>query len=132
MSTHTPRGQGMLVMACLLLLAGRAQAQLDPINRSMIHVGYDQSFNGQGPQAAYLFYYYNDPDFLSTNKTLRLVLAPVYLDGELGFRELLSPNTDFGIGLNAQRDGNDGPHSVGLLFQYDFKARQRAQAASGQ
>ncbi|HEY1172169.1 MAG TPA: hypothetical protein VGH19_12420 [Verrucomicrobiae bacterium] len=87
----------MLMLGCII---SDAQAQLDPMERSIVHLGYDQSFKGQGPQAAYAFYYYNDPDFLATNKTLRLVIAPVYLDGELGFKQLISPNTDFGIGFN--------------------------------
>ena len=76
-----------------------ALAQLDPFPRSLIEVGYDQPVQGQGPLAVYAFYYYNNPDFLRTNTVLRLAVAPTYLDGELGFRHLLSPTTDFGIGV---------------------------------
>ncbi len=100
MLMKTGIGRALLIVASLFGLAFGAQAQLDPMKRSMLHLGYDQAFSGQGPQAAYAFYYYNDPDFLTTNKTLRLVVAPVYLDGELGFKQLLSPNTDVGIGFS--------------------------------
>src|SRR5262249_54871583 len=33
------------------------------------------------------------------NLTLRLAVAPTYLDSELGFRNLLGANTDLGIGI---------------------------------
>jgi hypothetical protein len=58
-----------------------ASAQIDPIKRDLIQLGYNQ------------------PDFLRTNQTLRLAVAPVYLDSELGFVQGLGPNTDFGLGL---------------------------------
>ena len=54
---------------------------------------------GHTPFAGYAFYYHNQPDFLRTNLTLRLALAPVYLDTELGFVGGLGPHTDFAIGL---------------------------------
>jgi hypothetical protein len=31
----------------------------------------------------------------------------------------------YGYGFNALRDGEEGAHSVGILFQYDFEARMR-------
>ena len=37
--------------------------------------------------------------FCATNLTLRLAVAPVYLDSELGFVSGLGPHTDFAIGL---------------------------------
>jgi hypothetical protein len=77
-----------------------ALAQIDPYPRSLLQLGYDQSLSGQGPQSLYAYYYYNNPEFLSTNVALRLAVAPVYLDGEIGFRQLLSPHTDVGIGIN--------------------------------
>ena len=76
-----------------------ALAQIDPYPRSLLQLGYDQSLPGQGPQSLYAYYYYNNPEFLSTNVALRLAVAPVYLDGEIGFRQLL-PYTDVGIGIN--------------------------------
>src|SRR5450755_454765 len=76
-----------------------ASAQIDPVKRDLIQFGYNQAFEGHQPLAAYAFYYHNQPDFLRTNLTLRLAVAPVYLDSELGFVNGLGPNTDFGIGL---------------------------------
>jgi len=76
-----------------------ASAQIDPIQRDLIQLGYNQPVEGHAPFAGYAYYYHNQPDFLRTNQTLRLALAPVYLDSELGFVHGLGPNTDFGLGL---------------------------------
>jgi len=76
-----------------------AFAQIDPVKRDLIQLGYNQAFEGHAPFAGYAFYYHNQPDFLRTNLTLRLALAPVYLDSEFGFVHGLGPNTDFAIGL---------------------------------
>jgi hypothetical protein len=77
-----------------------ATAQVDPFERNLLQLGYDQPLAGRGPQAAYIYYYYNEPVLQQTNLALRLAVAPVYFDGELGFRELLSPQTDAGLGLS--------------------------------
>src|SRR5450432_2051599 len=74
-------------------------AQVDPVPRDLVQFGYNQAFEGHQPLAAYAFYYHNQPDFLRTNLTLRLAVAPVYLDSELGFVGALGPNTDLAIGL---------------------------------
>jgi hypothetical protein len=74
-------------------------AQLDPVPRNLIQLGYNQPLEGYAPFAGYAFYYYNRPDFLRTNLTLRLAVAPVYLDSELGFVGALGPNTDLGLGV---------------------------------
>jgi hypothetical protein len=76
-----------------------AVAQIDPAARDLLQFGYNQAFEGHAPIAGYAFYYHNQPDFLRTNLTLRLAVAPVYVDSELGFVNGLGPNTDFGIGL---------------------------------
>ena len=76
-----------------------ASAQIDPVQRDLIQFGYNQALEGHTPFAGYAFYYHNQPDFLRTNLTLRLAVAPVYLDSELGFVHGLGPNTDFAIGL---------------------------------
>lgn len=77
-----------------------ASAQVDPQKRELIQMGYNQPLEGRGPLAAYGFYYRNQPAFLQkTNLTLRLAVAPVYLDSELGISQALSPTTDIGIGL---------------------------------
>ena len=59
--------------------------KLIPVRRDLIQLGYNQAFEGHAPLAGYAFYYHNQPDFLRTNLTLRLAVAPVYLDSELGF-----------------------------------------------
>lgn len=76
-----------------------SSAQIDPVRRDLIQFGYNQALEGRPPLAGYAYYYHNQPDFLRTNLTLRLALAPVYLDSELGFVNGLGPNTDFAIGL---------------------------------
>jgi hypothetical protein len=76
-----------------------ASAQIDPVKRDLIQIGYNQPLEGRAPLAGYAFYYHNQPDFLYTNVTLRFALAPVYLDSELGFNHGLGPNTDFAIGV---------------------------------
>lgn len=81
------------------LAAPWAQAQIDPMKRDLIQVGYNGAFEGHAPLAAYGFYYRNQPDFLQTNLTLRLAIAPVYLDSELGISHALGEHTDFGIGF---------------------------------
>ncbi|MGH7992786.1 MAG: hypothetical protein ACREDQ_04670 [Limisphaerales bacterium] len=74
-------------------------AQIDPVRRDLIQIGYNQAAEGHAPFAGYAFFYHNQPDFLRTNLTLRLAVAPVYLDSELGFVHGLGPNTDFALGL---------------------------------
>lgn len=91
----------------MMLNANVALAQIDPIHRNMVQLGYDQPLTGRGPQALYAYYYYNQPDFIRTNIALRLAIAPLYLDGELGFKQLFSPTTDFGIGVNGGAFGEN-------------------------
>lgn len=69
------------------------------MQRELIQLGYNASFEGHPPLAGYAFYYRNEPNFLETNLTLRLAVAPTYLDSELGFSHLLGENTDLGVGL---------------------------------
>jgi hypothetical protein len=87
--------------------ASMVQAQIDPYSRNLLQLGYDQPLSGQGPKSLYAYYYYNSPDFLHTNMTLRLAVAPIYLDGEIGFRQLLSPHTDVGLGINGGAYGEN-------------------------
>src|SRR5262245_14618627 len=82
-----------------MMLADHARAQIDPQHRNLVQIGYDQSLKGSGPQGIYAFYYYNDPEIAGTNTALRLAIAPAYLDGEVGFRKLISPTTDLGLGF---------------------------------
>jgi hypothetical protein len=90
-----------LLVAAISLLAGfTCHAQIDPMHRNLLELGYDQPLEGQGPQGVYAYYYYNHPDFFNTNTALRLAIAPAYVDGEVGFKHLLSPYTDVGLGFN--------------------------------
>ncbi len=82
-----------------LLLPLVASAQVDPFKRELIQFGYNQPVEGRAPVAGYLYYYYNQPDFLRTNLTLRLAVAPTYVDSEVGFVHGLGPNTDLGVGV---------------------------------
>jgi len=89
-------GKFLCALAALLPLA--AFAQIDPIKRDLIQLGYNQPLEGQAPLAGYAFYYHNDPAFAGTNVVWRLALAPVYLDTEFGFVHGLGPQTDFALG----------------------------------
>jgi hypothetical protein len=74
--------------------------QIDPDKRQLLQLGYNASFEGHAPLAGYAFYYLNRPEFHRENMTLRMAIAPVYLDTELGFAKALGPNTDFGVGVS--------------------------------
>jgi hypothetical protein len=90
-------------LLCSLMVSGfalRGSAQIDPTKRELIQLGYNQPLVGRGPLAGYGFYYLNKPKYFDQEKlTLRLAVAPVYLDSELGFAEALGPNTDLGVGV---------------------------------
>jgi hypothetical protein len=88
----------------LAILAGglwpfTAGGQIDPVNRELVQAGYNAALEGHAPLSGYAFYYRNVPGFLRTNLTLRLAVAPTYLDSELGIRHALGEQTDVGIGL---------------------------------
>ena len=74
-------------------------AQIDPVQRDLIQFGYNQPVEGREQMAGYAYYYLNKPGFLRTNLTLRVALAPTYLDSELGIGHALGPNTDLGLGV---------------------------------
>jgi hypothetical protein len=79
-------------------VGGICHAQLDPEKRELLQLGYNLPAEGHAPLAAYAFYYHNHPGFYRTNLTLRLAIAPVYLDSELGFKGLLGEHTDLAVG----------------------------------
>jgi hypothetical protein len=82
------------------LISGSAFGQIDPAKRELFQFGYNAPFEGHPPLSAYAFYYLNQPEFLhNTNLTLRLAVAPTYLDSELGISHVLGEYTDIGIGL---------------------------------
>ena len=83
----------------LLAAAPAAHAQIDPVARNLVQLGYNQPMEGRAPIAAYAYYYYNKPDFYRTNLTLRLAVAPTYVDSDFGFRGALGAQTDLSLGL---------------------------------
>jgi hypothetical protein len=89
----------MLLVPGLLWPGRAAFGQIDPEARKLFQFGFNQPLQGASPVAGYMFYYYNQPDFYQSNLTLRLAVAPVYLDSELGISGALGPNTDLGLGL---------------------------------
>ena len=92
---------GRLAITLVLLIGTcMGDAQIDPMKRQLFQAGYNQPLEGKGPIAAYAYYFMNRPESIRTNITLRLAVAPVFLDGELGFKEALGPNTDLGLGLS--------------------------------
>ena len=82
-----------------LSLPFSAFAQIDPVKRDLLQVGYNASFEGHAPLAAYAYFYHNQPNFLATNVTLRLAVAPTYVDSELGVSHVFSPHNDVGFGI---------------------------------
>jgi hypothetical protein len=87
----------VVLPGCLCVFT--AHGQIDPVKRDLVQIGYDAALEGHAPLAAYAFYYRNQPEFLRTNLTLRLAVAPTYLDSEFGIRHVLDENTDLGIGV---------------------------------
>jgi hypothetical protein len=87
-------------LALLPLATFKAQAQIDPAPRQILHAGVNAPVASQGPMGAYLFYYWNMANVPTTNTFLRLAIAPVYVDGEMGFKGLLGENTDLAVGAN--------------------------------
>ncbi len=83
----------------LLATLPSALGQIDPEKRQLFQFGYNQPIEGKGPISGYAFYYHNQPNFLRTNVTLRLAIAPVYLDSEVGFAHALGEQTDFAVGV---------------------------------
>ncbi len=90
------------ILAAVIGLGGgiAARAQIDPAKRELLQFGYNQPLEGRAPLSGYAFYYLNLPDFYRTNLTLRLAVAPVYLDSELGFLHALGEHTDVGVGVS--------------------------------
>lgn len=102
MNSRFDFGWRKIYIAVVLICVGGATCwgQLDPEKRRLLQFGYNQPLEGRGPIAGYAFFYLNEPDFGRTNLVLRMVLAPVYLDSELGIRQALGQHTDVGIGVS--------------------------------
>ncbi len=94
---------GFMLFAAAPLLAAvlsvsPLNAQIDPMRRSMLQLGYNQPLQGRSPVAGYGFYYLNRPKFYK-NTTFRMALAPVYVDTDFGFPEALGENVDVTLGF---------------------------------
>ncbi len=89
-----------LILSCLLCAGALpVRAQIDSERRQLLQLGFNQAVDGRGPLAAYAYYHLNVPQFFSPKRALRLILAPGYADGELGFKKALREKTDLGLGL---------------------------------
>lgn len=83
-----------------LIVKASLFAQIDPVDRELFQLGYNQPTEGRGPIAGYAFYYLNRPSvFNRTNLTFRIAVAPVFLDSQIGIKDALSENTDLGLGI---------------------------------
>ena len=89
-----------LAAAIIALTSAPAHAQMDPARRFQLEGGYEQGLGQPGPKAPYFFAYLNRPGVLGSSSTLRLAIAPVYLDGELGLKNAFGRYADAGIGLS--------------------------------
>ena len=90
----------LFFLGSLAVAGGSAAfAQVDPDKRQLVEFGFNQAFQGSAPIAAYAYYYANLPDWPRDGQTLRVAVAPVYLDAELAFREALGPQTHLAFGL---------------------------------
>jgi hypothetical protein len=91
-------GIGIFLLLSILIPL-TCQAQIDPYRRRLLQFGYNQPIEGRGPISGYAFYYFNQPNLAGRDMTLRVALAPTYLDSELGFNRALGPHTDLAVGL---------------------------------
>ncbi|MBL9139270.1 MAG: hypothetical protein JNK85_25605 [Verrucomicrobiales bacterium] len=80
-----------------VLLAAATHGQIDPVNRQLLHFGYNQPIEGRSPISIYAFYLHNQTNFVRPDWTLRAAIAPVWLDAQLGLRSILGDDTDLGI-----------------------------------
>lgn len=65
-----------------------------------MEVGHEQPLGNPGPSAPYVYLYANRPEAFGSSTTLRLALAPVYVDSEVGLKNFTGPGGDAGIGFS--------------------------------
>lgn len=87
----------LLAALAALFLSTTTHAQVDPTERRLLHLGYNQPIEGKTPIALYAFYLHNQTNFLREDWTLRAAVAPVWVDAQLGWKNALGPNTDLGL-----------------------------------
>lgn len=89
-----------LILAASALSAATASAQIDGAKRLLLEAGYEDGLGNPGPSAPYAFLYLNRPRVAGPGSALRLAIAPVYADAELGLPGILGADTDLGLGLS--------------------------------
>lgn len=128
----------LLLVSAMALFQLPVVAQIDPARRQLLQIGYDAPFVGHAPLAGYVFFYLNHPEFHRDDLTLRMAVAPVYFDSELGLAHALGPNTDVGVGVSGggfadsynevrrgiyhedeSFDGNGGGASLSLYHRFN-------------
>lgn len=92
--------RALLAAAAVLALVSPARAQIDTTRRVLLEGGYEQGWLQPGPKAPYGYVYMNIPEVSGSSTALRLVLAPVYVDTELGIVDFLGKYVDAGIGFS--------------------------------
>jgi hypothetical protein len=91
--------KGRVLLWMIMFIPALASAQIDPVKRDLVQVGYNGVFEGKQPFSGYAYFYHNEPDFIRTNLTMRMALSPTYMDSELGIANGLGANTDVGFGI---------------------------------
>jgi hypothetical protein len=86
--------------ALIVLAAAPAWAQIDDARRFQLESGIEQGLGQPGPVTPYFFLYLNRPNVNRSSETLRIALAPVYLDAELGIKDAFGSLSDAAIGLS--------------------------------
>lgn len=88
------------LIAAVVLAAAPAKAQIDDAKRLMLEGGYEDAVGNPGPGAPYVFLYLNRPGAAGPGSALRLAVAPVYADAELGLPGVFGSRTDVGLGFS--------------------------------
>ena len=64
----------VMLLLCLAPLVARAQ--IDPVKRELLQLGYNAAIEGHSPFSGYAFLYWNEPQLIQTNLALRLTDDP--------------------------------------------------------
>jgi hypothetical protein len=94
------RGGTAAFLFTALLSALPARAQIDDERRLLLEGGYEDSVASPGPSSPYAFLYLNRPGAAGPGSALRLAVAPVYADAELGLPGIFGSRTDLGLGFS--------------------------------
>lgn len=90
----------LIAAALLLACAGSARAQIDDTRRTLFEGGFEDGLFSPGPSGAYAFLYLNRPGVAGPGSALRVALAPVYADVELGLPSVFGSGIDAGLGFS--------------------------------